>query len=109
MGWFGFDLDGTLAYDRGVYNRIGDPVPSMVERLRKHLELGDEVRIFTARVAHDDEEENAYHRRMINEWCWFHFGRLFPITAVKDMQCIAFYDDRAIQITTNTGERADGN
>jgi hypothetical protein len=55
MGWIGIDLDGTLAKWGEGYNvdveRIGDPVPSMVGRVKRLLEDGEDVRIFTARVA----------------------------------------------------------
>jgi hypothetical protein len=51
-GWIGVDLDGTLArYDRwrGVQH-IGEPVPAILDEVRKWLAIGHEVRIFTARV-----------------------------------------------------------
>lgn len=52
-GWIGVDLDGTLAhYDewRGV-SHVGEPVPLMLERVRRWLGEGREVRILTARVS----------------------------------------------------------
>lgn len=41
-GWIGVDLDGTLAEYHGWGNgEIGDPVPAMLERVKKWLaELG---------------------------------------------------------------------
>lgn len=51
-GWIGVDLDGTLAMYDGFKGpeHIGDPVPKMLERVKKWLAEGREVRIFTARV-----------------------------------------------------------
>lgn len=113
-GWVGVDLDGTLAhYDssRGI-DHIGDPIPKMAERVREWLKLGWDVRIFTARVHPSSAVAN--NRSMdeikanINEWCLQHFGMLFIITCEKDMGMIALYDDRCVQIISNTGIRADG-
>ena len=53
--WIGVDLDGTLAkYDRRVsIETIGDPIPSMVRRIKSWIDRGVPVKIFTARVARD--------------------------------------------------------
>ena len=52
-GWYGFDLDGTLAkYDKweGI-DHIGEPVKPMVDLIRKMHAEGRVVKILTARVA----------------------------------------------------------
>ena len=52
-GWYGFDLDGTLAkYDKwdGI-GHIGEPVEPMVDLIRKMHDEGKVVKILTARVA----------------------------------------------------------
>lgn len=52
-GWYGFDLDGTLAvYDKweGI-DHIGEPVAPMVFLIKKLHESGEVVKILTARVA----------------------------------------------------------
>lgn len=52
-GWYGFDLDGTLAkYDgwKGV-DHIGEPVKPMVDLIRKMHDEGKVVKILTARVS----------------------------------------------------------
>ena len=52
-GWYGFDLDGTLAvYDkwRGI-DHIGAPVKPMVDLMKKLHADGKVVKIVTARVA----------------------------------------------------------
>ena len=37
--WYGFDLDGTIAYYDGWKGpeHIGEPIPSMIEILKNHL------------------------------------------------------------------------
>lgn len=65
-GWYGFDLDGTLAeYDKwsGI-DSIGKPVGPMVKLIKKMHEEGKVVKILTARVAPRDEVEvkqNPYY------------------------------------------------
>ena len=52
-GWYGFDLDGTLAkYDgwKGI-DRIGEPVKPMVDLIKRMHDEGKVVKILTARVA----------------------------------------------------------
>lgn len=52
-GWYGFDLDGTLAvYDKwkGIEN-IGDPIVPMVKLVKKMHDEGKRVKILTARVS----------------------------------------------------------
>ena len=117
-GWIGVDLDGCLAhYDgwKGV-NYIGAPIPKMVERVRRWLAEGQEVRIFTARVAAtgeraegnsgliDSAEFAAAQERLIQDWCELHLGRRLRVTAVKDYGMVALYDDRCVQVRMNTGE-----
>ena len=52
-GWYGFDLDGTLAkYDKwkGI-DHIGEPVKPMVDLIKRMHAEGRVVKILTARVA----------------------------------------------------------
>lgn len=52
-GWYGFDLDGTLAvYDKweGI-DHIGEPVKPMVDLIKRMHAKGEIVKILTARVA----------------------------------------------------------
>lgn len=113
-GWIGVDLDGTLAhYDgwRGA-GHIGEPVPAMVERVKRWLGEGRQVKIFTARVYNDSAPgrfaEAVESQLAIEAWCQKHLGRKLPITCVKDFGMVEFWDDRAVQVVTNTGRRADG-
>jgi len=117
-GWFGVDLDGTLAEWHGDINAIGAPIPLMVERVKKWLAEGREVRIVTARVAGtertnpegivDSIEFANKQRHMIMEWCMVVFDRVIPVTAEKDFGMIMLWDDRCVSVETNTGRRTDG-
>lgn len=103
--WIGVDLDGTLAhYDgwKGV-EHIGEPIPAMVERVKRWLEQGRNVRIFTARVCGDDGRDLFAVRRIIEAWCVQHIGRVLPITNVKDYDMMGLWDDRAVRVEKNTG------
>lgn len=106
-GWIGVDLDGTLAeYDtwRGV-SHIGKPIPKMVDRVKRWLSQGIEVRIFTARVFGEDR---AVVIAPIKAWCLEHIGQELPITCTKDYGMVELWDDRAVQVVPNTGERVGG-
>lgn len=110
-GWIGVDLDGTLAkYDgwRGL-DHVGEPVPAMLLRVRRWLAVGQEVRIFTARVG-DGQDATTIQvaRAAIALWCLEQFGQVLPITATKDFSMVALWDDRCVQVETNTGKRLDG-
>ncbi len=103
-GWYGVDLDGTLAYYKcwqGNHS-IGEPVPRMLERVLKWLAEGRDVRIFTARVS-----SNNPHREeamaAIKAWCIKYIGRELPMTAEKDFGMIELWDDRCVQVIPNEG------
>jgi len=101
-GWIGVDLDGTLArYDRGKRPLgIGEPIPAMVERVKRWLAEGKyDVRVFTARVASEDPQI----RRAVEDWCEKHVGVRLQVTNVKDYEMVELWDDRAVQVRTNTG------
>lgn len=99
-GYIGVDLDGTLAhYDtwRGIAH-IGEPIPSMLIRVMKWLADGVEVRIITARAGDPDAIP------FVQAWCLEHIGVVLPVSNAKTYGMIALYDDRAVQVVTNTGE-----
>jgi hypothetical protein len=112
-GWIAVDLDGTLAhYDgwKGI-DQIGDPVPAMLCRVLQWLALGQDVRIFTARVSPmawrlPIERDNIL--AIIDKWSKKHIGVVLPVTHEKDLAMIQLWDDRCVQIIPNTGLRADG-
>lgn len=110
IGWYGVDLDGTLAehywpHD-GPYDhyRIGQPVPAMVERVKQWRKEGRDVRIFTARITVADEpKEVGRIVEAIKAWCRHHLGEELPITNVKDYMMEELWDDRAVRVMMNTG------
>lgn len=114
-GWIGVDLDGTWAkWDRGsTIDRIGPPIDVMTARVRGWLEQGIEVRIFTARVGrceernddgiHDNEEFARRQEQMIKDWTRQVLGRELRVTASKDFRMIQLWDDRVVEVITNTG------
>lgn len=128
-GWIGVDFDGTLAhYDKWVSaSHCGAPIEKMVDRVKRWLAEGREVRIFTARIwpalysppgmrgrdtpsqksvgfvsSADREAEEAIDA--VRAWCIKHIGQDLTITCVKDMMMSELYDDRAVQVLPNTGE-----
>lgn len=117
-GWIGVDFDGTLAtYDtwkgpEAVH--LGEPIVPMVERVKRWLAEGREVRIFTARVGEcgetnpegdtDDKGFADGQRANIQAWCMRHVGQALRVTATKDFGMIELWDDRAVQVRMNTGE-----
>lgn len=125
-GWIACDLDGTAAhYDtwQGP-THIGEPVVPMIERIKRWLDEGREVRIFTARAyplglsypngigANDilpmqhtvRGTECVAAVQAIRAWCAKYLGRALTITCIKDFGMDECYDDRAVQVRKNTGE-----
>lgn len=112
-GWIGVDLDGTLAMYPVPIETVGAPIPRMLQRVKEWWDEGVEVRIVTARVAMcgrtNDEgvaDSAAFamrQRKLIEDWCMQHLGFKLQVTAQKDFQMIELWDDRAIQVQTNTG------
>lgn len=113
-GWIGVDLDGTLAhYDKWEgAEHIGEPIPLMVNRVKRWLKEGKDVRIMTARVAVNIEEgvldfRPRVARDFIDAWCMQHIGQKLPVTHMKDFGMIELWDDRCVQVEKNTGRRMD--
>lgn len=106
-GWIGVDLDGTLAQYRGWkgVDKIGPPVPLMLERVKAWLDDGVDVRIFTARVSRRAHRRIA--TRAIGDWCEQHGLPRLPVTNAKDYQMIELWDDRAVRVEINVGRRVD--
>jgi len=105
--WIGVDLDGTLAFKNEDWEdeRVGKPIPLMLERVKEWLAQGREVRIFTARVAppHTPERMET-HRRSVEQWCLEYLGEILPITATKDHYMGVLWDDRCVTVEHNTGK-----
>lgn len=95
MGWIGVGFDGTLAEYHGYTPVLGKPIPAMVVRVRKWIENGHEVRIFTARP--------KVEWSLISRWCLVHIGHSLQCTNEKTYQMEVLFDDRVVQVEGNTG------
>lgn len=94
------DLDKTLAKHtvwKGK-DHIGDPIPEMVDRVKKWLSDGKKVVIFTARA---DRPENI---PPIRAWLKENIGQELPVTNVKRPEFGEIWDDRAVNVQANTGK-----
>lgn len=100
-GWYGVDLDGTLAEYHGWVSpdHIGDPIPAMVLRVRNWLGMGFAVKVFTARAFGADDQ----NIKVIQDWTEKHIGVRLPVTCQKDYGMIQLWDDRAVEVEENTG------
>jgi len=101
-GWVGFDLDGTLAHDSGWKGpqHIGPPIPEMMQRLQKLVQEGQRVKIFTARAC---VPQNI---PPVKEWLRAQGLPDLEVTCTKDFEMLYCYDDRAVEVITNTGRLA---
>lgn len=95
------DLDGTLAKDSGWKGpeHIGEPVKPMLDLVRKLLDDGEEVVIFTAR-AHDGKKSTKDY---IRDWLKDNGLPDLEITNEKRPDMEKFYDDKAIEVAKNKG------
>lgn len=107
--WIGVDLDGTLAFYDGwsSVDSIGAPLQPMVDRVKGWLAAGKTVKIFTARMhGHGMPIIGGGFQDVktpIENWCREHIGQALEVTNVKDFGMIELWDDRAIQVESNTG------
>lgn len=104
-GWYGFDLDGTLAkYTtwKGI-DHIGSAIRPMVDTIKKLHDEGKEVRIVTARVSPEGESDPEEARSYIADWCKKNLGFVPEITHEKDQKMLSLYDDRVKQVVPNKG------
>lgn len=111
-GWIGVDLDGTLAEYHGWIDGggIGNPIPLMVERVKRWIESGVEVRILTARAYKYNSivksvvpEIDMEQVGIIQDWTEKHVGKRLPVQFWKDYSMIELWDDKAKQVIMNTG------
>lgn len=106
-GYIAVDLDGTLAEYNGWVDEfhIGKPVPEMVSKVRKAINEGTEVRIFTARISGDRQGVPVEKTiKIIEDWCEKHIGFKLPVSCTKDFHMIELWDDRAVTVIKNTGK-----
>lgn len=102
-----FDLDGTTAYYDGWKGsaHIGEPVPKIVAMIKDYLAKGKTVKIFTARVAEDDDLTVEQKIKIIQDWTQKHIGQRLPVTCIKDQKMELLYDDKAIRVVLNANQR----
>ena len=99
--WIGVDMDGTLAkWPDNWQVGLGDPVPSMINRVKAWLGAGECIKIFTSRAWQDN---TGYQRAMIEAWCQEHLGQVLEITCEKDWWCKEIWDDIGRHVIANTG------
>jgi len=110
-GWIGVDLDGTIAFYEGWVGptHIGEPIPGMIDRVKRWIAEGVTVKIFTARVTKfknldgtDGDIQPIIDA--IQDWTEKHIGHRLEVTNVKDYGLIELWDDRAVGIECNTGQ-----
>ncbi|QBH13692.1 hypothetical protein DO021_11450 [Desulfobacter hydrogenophilus] len=97
--WYGVDLDGTLAVwnETSTLDRIGAPIPAIVDMVRSMVDNGIRVKIFTARACDPAQIPK------IRAWMTQNGLPDLEITNVKDYYMERLYDDRAIRVERNTG------
>ena len=116
------DFDGALAHFDGWKGPdvLGEPVPEMLERVKRWIAEGTKVVIFTSRVMYDPIPPNRDHpefgrrlmrrdhaflaRRAIRDWCETHIGRELEVTCEKRPEFEAIWDSRAVPVIQNTGK-----
>ncbi len=104
QGWIGVDFDGTLAEYHGFDGlNLGEPVPEMIDRVKRWLEEDREVKIVTARISEPDPELRTRAVETIHDWLEEHLGQVLEVTNEKDFGMIELWDDRCVAVETNTG------
>lgn len=98
--WIGVDLDGTLAQWDGWkgHEHIGDPIPVMLERVKRWIKMDIEVRVFTARASVPE------HITPVQKWLEKNGLAGLRVTNEKDYRMLQLWDDRCIQVIPNSGE-----
>jgi hypothetical protein len=102
------DFDGTLAYFdkwRG-WNSLGQPIQKMVDRVKRWLDRGDRVVVFSARFTPSDDfcpaDKTEECKNLMKQWCIRNIGVELEVTNIKAAgDC--YYDDRAISVLSDTG------
>lgn len=99
------DFDGTLAHYESFLGptELGKPIPKMVARVKTWLAENRHVVIFTARITGNPEAIP-----IIENWCVQYLGQKLEVTNIKHWKFQEIWDDRAIQVIPNTGNRIDG-
>lgn len=90
------------------HDYIGDPIPEMLDKVKKALAEGSEVFIFTARITPFDNSFKEYLDAtkqvvLIAQWCQHYLGQLLPITNQKLRVFTQMWDDKGKEVIPNTG------
>ena len=98
--WIGVDLDGTLAMWDGWkgHEHIGEPIPAMLERVKRWIKMDIEVRVFTARASVPE------HIEPVEKWLKKNGLGGLRVTNEKDYRMLQLWDDRCVQVIPNSGE-----
>lgn len=103
--WIGVDFDQTLHRDDG------SPIQPMVDRVKKWISEGQEVRIVTARLNVSDSDYRWWaseHELYIRQWCLINIGpetSKIRIQHSKGPGMIELWDDKVVAVEPNTGRR----
>ncbi len=108
-GWYGIDLDATVAKYEGWRpdGSIGEPIERAVKYVQdRWLSTGKKVKMMTARANPEGHTPKVIEQQhaFIYDWTTKVFGQPFEVTYKKDLHMVALLDDRAIQVYPNTGE-----
>ena len=84
--------------------------PTTIERQLRHAaDYGEVLSVDAATMLIEMwNSQRSAIRRAINRWCQRNIGTTLEITNEKDFAMIQLWDDRAVRVTFNTGERCCG-
>lgn len=108
--WIGVDFDGTVAYS--IPNRtdayvLGEPIPTMINRIRDWVAKGYTVKLLTARMNELSStgitRDVNKMRQLLQDWCVKHIGIALECTNAKDGWMEVLWDDRAVGVIPDTG------
>jgi len=94
------DFDKTLAHYNGEGHDFYGPPTGLVEDVKAALAAGHQVKIFTARMSHDNADEA---REKFGDWSEKHVGRRLDATHEKTSDIDEIWDDKAKEVLPNTG------
>lgn len=98
------DFDKTLAYHESSWgiSRVGEPIPSMLKKVKEWVAKGYKITIFTARLSHDLVQSKA-QERLIKDFLAKNDLPDFDVTSTKKPYFSHIIDDRAYHVFPNTG------
>ena len=97
--WIAVHFDHTLCRDDM------SPIKPMVDRVKKWISAGFQVRIVTARVSPVDPALPGDQVVLIERWCLEHIGQYLRIQYWKGPGMIEIWDDKNVAVERDTGRR----